>query len=175
MLLSLRMLLSLCLSLALLEGICFAELEQATQNACVHSRRSTSQKIYRYLSSKTMLSKYANNGTCESHSVDEAPHPPIHLTRRHPTMMLDLDETCLFGNDGNDLGIALQCMGHCKEDLDRLYQHLINPALRPAFEAFRASTHCDGGRVAPRVVIYTARSTLLFYGSEFRQKPVALR
>jgi hypothetical protein len=155
-----------CLFLAF-AGESFAELEQAAVIGCVDSRRSTSQKINRYISSKAVLSQHA-------HSVDEAPHPPIHVARRHPTMILDLDETCIFGNDGNDLGIALQCMGHTK-DLDRLYEHLINPALRPAFEAFRASDHCNGGLVSPHIVIYTARSTLLYYASEFRQKPVALR
>ena len=95
---------------------------------------------------------------------------------RTPTFMLDLDETCLFGNDGNDLGIALQCMGHSHE-LDKLYRLLINPALRQAYDTFRRLCQRESGShdVDPHIVIYTARTSLIFYASEYRPKPVALR
>uniref|UniRef100_A0A7S0QN91 Uncharacterized protein n=1 Tax=Cryptomonas curvata TaxID=233186 RepID=A0A7S0QN91_9CRYP len=77
-------------------------------------------------------------------------------------IMLDLDKTCLFGNDGNDLGIALQWMEKPIEDVQALYQHLVNPALRPAYDQFRRQVK------NAKVVIYTMRSSLLFYNSNFR-------
>ena len=77
-------------------------------------------------------------------------------------IMLDLDKTCLFGNDGNDLGIALQWMESPYEHVQTLYQHLVNPSLRPAFDAFRRQVK------NAKVVIYTMRSSLLFYNSNFR-------
>ena len=166
------MVIALILLIAVM-GVCQTS-EPGGHIPCQHSHRSASQKIFRYISSKTMLSEHAKNDSCIIHSIDEAPHSPMHLTHRHPTIMLDLDETCLFGNDGNDLGIALQCVGRAK-DLNRLYELLINPALRPAYDTFRKSAHCEGGLILPRVIIYTARSTLLYYASEFRPKPVALR
>jgi hypothetical protein len=76
--------------------------------------------------------------------------------------MLDLDKTCLFGNDGNDLGIALQWMDKPLEDVLTLYKHLVNPALRPAYDQFRQQVK------SAKVVIYTMRSSLLFYNSNFR-------
>ena len=145
--------------------------DSASPHPCVHVHRSASQKILRYASYRTVLSEHASSS---SHPSDDAPHPDSHLAEKHPTMMLDLDETCLFGNDGNDLGIALQCMGESKY-LHKLYQLLVNPALRAAYDVFRNSSHCGCGLVVPRVVIYTSRSALLFYASEFRPKPVALR
>ena len=77
-------------------------------------------------------------------------------------LMLDLDKTCLFGNDGNDLGIALQWMDKPFEDVQALYQHLVNPSLRPAYEQFGRQVKSS------KVVIYTMRSSLLFYNSNFR-------
>jgi hypothetical protein len=77
-------------------------------------------------------------------------------------LMLDLDKTCLFGNDGNDLGIALQWMDKPFEDVQTLYQYLVNPSLRPAYDQFRRQVK------TAKVVIYTMRSSLLFYNSNFR-------
>jgi hypothetical protein len=44
------------------------------------------------------------------------------------TLMLDLDKTCLFGNDGNDLGLCLQYMSKGREAVQELYNRIINPA-----------------------------------------------
>ena len=47
------------------------------------------------------------------------------------TMMLDLDKTCLWGNDGNDLGLSLQWMEKPPELVRELYSLLVHPALQP--------------------------------------------
>ncbi len=149
----------------------------------VVSRNHRSSKIFRYISARTFLSNKTNthfeNGHAGPHEIaplNSENYPDNRSKARHPTFMLDFDETCLFGNDGNDLGIALQCMGHTQE-LDKLYRLLINPALKPAYDAFRSLCQRESGSdsVEPRVVIYTARTSLIFYASEFRPKPVALR
>ena len=92
------------------------------------------------------------------------------------TLMLDLDHTCLFGNDGNDLGCALQLMGkdeaHGAEHprmLAELYRRLINPRLRPTYDAYKAR----GKDIT--VVIYTRRPSLLKYRSLLDGAPVSLR
>ncbi len=149
------------------------------------SRNHRSSKIFRYISARTFLSQENKTSTHIEHghaaphetsSLFLGDHPDSGSQSRHPTFMLDLDETCLFGNDGNDLGIALQCMGHTQE-LDKLYRLLINPALKPAYDAFRCLCRRETGNdsVEPRVVIYTARTSLISYASEFRPTPVALR
>ena len=68
--------------------------------------------------------------------------------------MLDLDKTCLWGNDGNDLGLSLQWMEKPPELVRELYSLLVHPALRPAYEAYKE-------RGEGEVVIYTRRPQLL--------------
>ena len=52
--------------------------------------------------------------------------------------MLDLDHTALFGNDGNDLGIAMQWLGKDVSTVQELYKKLINPSLRNMYLAYKA-------------------------------------
>jgi hypothetical protein len=83
-------------------------------------------------------------------------------------IMLDLDKTCLFGNDGNDLGIALQWMERPHETVKELYHLLINPALRPAYSKLASQ-----GKI--KVAIYTMRASLLYYRSNFRGMMIPLQ
>jgi hypothetical protein len=83
-------------------------------------------------------------------------------------IMLDLDKTCLFGNDGNDLGIALQWMERPPFVVQQLYDLLLNPALRPAY--MKLTAH---GKV--KVAIYTMRASLLYYRSNFRGMIIPLQ
>ena len=55
---------------------------------------------------------------------DGTPHGKV-------TLMLDLDKTCLWGNDGNDLGLSLQWMDNPPELVRELYSLLVHPALQP--------------------------------------------
>ena len=71
------------------------------------------------------------------------------------TLMLDLDHTSLFGNDGNDLGVVLQMKDKRDSMLQQLYQKLVNPNLKKMFEAYKA----QGKDI--QVVIYTRRPSLL--------------
>jgi hypothetical protein len=82
--------------------------------------------------------------------------------------MLDLDKTCLFGNDGNDLGIALQWMERPHEIVKELYHLLLNPALQPAYSKLASQ-----GKV--KVAIYTMRASLLYYRSNFRGMMIPLQ
>eukprot|EP00961_Rhodomonas_salina_P142787 1922164-Rhodomonas_salina.1 len=84
-------------------------------------------------------------------------------------MLLDLDKTTIFGNDGNDIGLALQWMNRPKESLDELYRTLVSPLLRPAYEQLKWNTQ------KLDVVIYTRRPALLTYRSCFRRCMIPLR
>ena len=88
--------------------------------------------------------------------------------RGRATLMLDLDKTCLWGNDGNDLGLSLQWMEKPPELVRELYAKLVHPGLRPAYEAYRARADVD-------VVIYTRRPQLLQYRSCVTGKVLPLR
>ncbi len=76
------------------------------------------------------------------------------------TLMLDLDKTCLFGNDGNDMGLCLQYMGKSREVVQELYDRIINPNLRKTYDNYATKT-----QHAVDVVIYTRRPRLLEYTS----------
>mmetsp|Transcript_49279 Transcript_49279/g.154603 ORF Transcript_49279/g.154603 Transcript_49279/m.154603 type:complete len:586 (+) Transcript_49279:313-2070(+) len=84
-------------------------------------------------------------------------------------MFLDLDKCTIFGNDGNDLGIALQWMEKPYEDVVELYRHLVNPCLKPAYEKLKSKAH------KVKVVIYTMRATFLLYKSCFRPAVIVLQ
>jgi len=77
-------------------------------------------------------------------------------------MFLDLDKAAIFGNDGNDFGIALQWMDRPFADVVALYKLLVNPNVKDTFRAL--SKRAD----KVKVVLYTMRSTLLVYNSPFR-------
>ena len=79
------------------------------------------------------------------------------------TMFVDLDKAAIFGNDGNDFGIALQWMDKPYSDVVKLYKHLLNPNLKETYRALSARAH------KVHVVIYTMRSTYLVYQSCFRE------
>jgi len=72
--------------------------------------------------------------------------------------MLDLDKTCLFGNDGNDLGLSLQWMDKSPQVVRELYRRIVSPSLREAYDSYAAKGAVD-------VVIYTRRPQLLKYKS----------
>ena len=83
-------------------------------------------------------------------------HPAVSLPdASRLTLMLDLDHTSLFGNDGNDMGIVLQHMNKSYSTMQLLYDKLINPNLRTMFEAYKA----QGKEI--QVVVYTRRPALL--------------
>ena len=84
------------------------------------------------------------------------------------TLMLDLDKTCLFGNDGNDLGLSLQWMDKSPEVVRELYKLLVSPCLRHAYKNYAAHGDVD-------VVIYTRRPQLLQYQSCVTGEVVGLR
>jgi hypothetical protein len=65
--------------------------------------------------------------------------------------MIDLDFTALYGNDGNDLGLALQWMDKDPSVVEELYAKLINPELQTMYQSYTAM-----GREV-KVVIYTRR------------------
>jgi len=83
---------------------------------------------------------------------------PVDGQRKRATLMLDLDKTCLLGNDGNDLGLCLQWMNRSPEVVRELYKRILSPSLRQAYESYRARSDVD-------VVIYTRRPQLLCYRS----------
>lgn len=93
------------------------------------------------------------------------------MLQRHVdvVMLLDLDKTTIWGNDGNDFGLALQWMEKPKEKLDMLYRTLVSPQVRPAFEQLKWSTEKID------VVLYTRRPALLTYRSCFRRCMIPLR
>eukprot|EP00286_Rhodomonas_abbreviata_P023116 CAMPEP_0181296254 /NCGR_PEP_ID=MMETSP1101-20121128/4601_1 /TAXON_ID=46948 /ORGANISM="Rhodomonas abbreviata, Strain Caron Lab Isolate" /LENGTH=507 /DNA_ID=CAMNT_0023401097 /DNA_START=653 /DNA_END=2176 /DNA_ORIENTATION=+ len=82
--------------------------------------------------------------------------------------LLDLDMTCFWGNDANDLGCAMQWMGKPKPLLHELYSILWNPNAEVAMREM-------GKAHDTRVVIYTMRPALLRYNSPFRRECLALR
>ena len=82
------------------------------------------------------------------------------IDRNRVTLMLDLDHTALFGNDGNDLGIAMQWLGKDVSTVQELYKKLINPSLRNMYLAYKA----QGKDVD--VVVYTRRPAIHHYESE---------
>mmetsp|Transcript_22369 Transcript_22369/g.53586 ORF Transcript_22369/g.53586 Transcript_22369/m.53586 type:complete len:402 (+) Transcript_22369:85-1290(+) len=88
--------------------------------------------------------------------------------RQRVVVFLDLDNTAIWGNDGNDLGIAFQQSGKDTGTLTDLYQKLVNPQAKLLLENIRARGFDSD------VVIYTRRSSLVTYMSPARQSPVDL-
>ena len=83
--------------------------------------------------------------------------------------MIDLDKTALYGNDGNDLGIALQWMHKDFLKVQELYKLLINPSLRKVCDFYVK----QGKQV--EVVIYTRRPQIVYYKSCVRHKTLPVR
>jgi hypothetical protein len=59
---------------------------------------------------------------------------------QNAVLMLDLDETCIYGNDGNDLPLAMQWMGRPTSEIQQLYKLLVSPYLRGGSYLLR--NHC---------------------------------
>jgi len=88
--------------------------------------------------------------------------------RQRVVVFLDLDNTAIWGNDGNDLGIAFQQSGKDTNSLTDLYQKLVNPQAKALLDDIRTRGFESD------VVIYTRRSSLVTYMSPARQGPVDL-
>jgi len=82
---------------------------------------------------------------------------------------LDLDKCTIYGQDGNDLAIAMQWMGRQGSSVVELYRRLMNPQIKPLMNQLRLST-----KKTP-VVLYTMRPQLLQYRSAARNSRVNLR
>eukprot|EP00960_Hanusia_phi_P074726 768296-Hanusia_phi.AAC.2 len=52
-------------------------------------------------------------------------------------ILLDLDHTTIYGQDGNDLSIAFQLNGLDFKELCNLYKHLINPQVKDLLDRVR--------------------------------------
>jgi len=82
---------------------------------------------------------------------------------------LDLDKCAIYGQDGNDLAIAMQWMHRPVEALRGLYRRLINPQLLPLYRQLDMSVE------KMPVVLYTMRPQLLRYKSQVRRQRMKLR
>jgi len=82
---------------------------------------------------------------------------------------LDLDKCTIYGQDGNDLAIAMQWMGRPQPSVVELYRRLMNPQIKPLMNQLNRST-----KKTP-VVLYTMRPQLLQYRSAARNTRVNLR
>lgn len=82
---------------------------------------------------------------------------------------LDLDKCTIYGQDGNDLAIAMQWMGRPGSSVVELYRRLMNPQIKPLMKQLHRST-----KRTP-VVLYTMRPQLLQYRSAARNSRVNLR
>ena len=82
---------------------------------------------------------------------------------------LDLDKCTIYGQDGNDLAIAMQWMGRPGSSVVELYRRLMNPQIKPLMKQLARST-----KRTP-VVLYTMRPQLLQYRSAARNSRVNLR
>uniref|UniRef100_A0A7S0F5D2 PAS domain-containing protein n=1 Tax=Hanusia phi TaxID=3032 RepID=A0A7S0F5D2_9CRYP len=94
---------------------------------------------------------------------------PVKAESKQSVLMLDLDKTSIYGNDGNDLGIALQWMDKPEPVVKELYRHLVNPNVRQAYDNLHAQSRDT------RVVIYTRRPQVLHYRSCFRDATINVK
>mmetsp|Transcript_6657 Transcript_6657/g.13397 ORF Transcript_6657/g.13397 Transcript_6657/m.13397 type:complete len:400 (+) Transcript_6657:19-1218(+) len=77
--------------------------------------------------------------------------------------ILDMDKTSIYGNDSNDLAIALQWMEKPESVVRGLYKKIVSPCIRPAYEQIQKSV----SRL--NTVIYTRRPQVVQYSSCFRE------
>eukprot|EP00961_Rhodomonas_salina_P183667 2479015-Rhodomonas_salina.1 len=77
-------------------------------------------------------------------------------------LLLDMDKTCIYGNDANDLGIALQWMEKPDSVVRGLYKRIVSPCLKPAY----AEMQKNADKI--NTVIYTRRPQVVEYKSCFR-------
>ena len=86
----------------------------------------------------------------------------------HAVVMLDLDKTSLYGNDGNDLPLALQWEDKHPTVVKDLYKLIVSPNIRPALQLVREQAQ------DVTVVIYTRRPQVITYSSPYRREAVRL-
>jgi hypothetical protein len=111
-------------------------------------REDVGQRYRELIPPKKRSSSHFEGTRCPSDvtTARPAPSPPAAMT--HETVfMLDLDKCSLYGNDGNDLGIALQWMDRSYDDVLALYR-CAPPA---ACAQPQAAAHIRTHRVAPRL------------------------
>jgi len=82
---------------------------------------------------------------------------------------LDLDKCSIFGQDGNDLPIAMQWMQKPERSIVELYRRLLNPQLKLLYQQLQMQV-----RKLP-VVLYTMRPQLLRYRSACRNEQFLLQ
>eukprot|EP00960_Hanusia_phi_P022578 667897-Hanusia_phi.AAC.1 len=85
------------------------------------------------------------------------------------TLLIDIDKAAIFGNDGNDLGLAFQWMGNSRDSMKELYHRLLNPLLVQTYGFLSRQAK------SVRVVVYSMRSSFFLYESAFRETMIPLR
>eukprot|EP00961_Rhodomonas_salina_P064934 873588-Rhodomonas_salina.2 len=131
--------------------------------------------------SDVCLRKAAEAALSSSSSASISPQAmeyakPVHHSQKdaggmveEAVLLLDLDKCSFYGNDGNDLGIALQWMDKGYDDVMQLYRLLFNPNVKKTYEGLKKRAK------KVNVVIYTMRATFLVYRSCFRDAVIPLR
>jgi hypothetical protein len=85
-------------------------------------REDVGQRYKELVPPKKRSSSHFEVTRCPSQIITRlAPSPPAAMTHEM-VFMLDLDKCTLYGNDGNDLGIALQWMDRSYDDVLALYR-----------------------------------------------------
>mmetsp|Transcript_16061 Transcript_16061/g.36709 ORF Transcript_16061/g.36709 Transcript_16061/m.36709 type:complete len:524 (-) Transcript_16061:71-1642(-) len=104
-------------------------------------------------------------------SMEDIVVPDVHYEKpvEEIVCFLDIDKCSIYGQDGNDLAIAMQWMQKPFPVLVELYRRLLNPRLKQLFAQLRMTV-----KRLP-VVLYTMRPQLLQYRSACRDERFALR
>mmetsp|Transcript_29938 Transcript_29938/g.73665 ORF Transcript_29938/g.73665 Transcript_29938/m.73665 type:complete len:571 (-) Transcript_29938:223-1935(-) len=95
--------------------------------------------------------------------------PPSAPQGRKYAAFIDLDNTAIYGQDGNDLGVGFQ-LAEKSDLLTELYEKLSNPKLTELMDGIREQGLADDVKVC----LYTRRSHLLKYQTKFRSEPVPI-
>jgi hypothetical protein len=114
-------------------------------------REDVGQRYKELVPPKKRSSSHFEVVRCPSEtSMRLAPSPPAAMT--HETVfMLDLDKCSLYGNDGNDLGIALQWMDRSYDDVLALYRCAPPSTRTQPCEKHNARPHESGNNYGARV------------------------
>ncbi len=109
-------------TMALRESRCSSGTVPALAEPTSEWREDVGQRYKELVPPKKRSSSLFEAARCPSDMCARlAPSPPAAMT--HETVfMLDLDKCTLYGNDGNDLGIALQWMDRSYDDVLALYR-----------------------------------------------------
>jgi hypothetical protein len=118
-------------------------------------REDVGQRYSELVPPKKRSSSHFEGARCPSEPLARlAPGPPAAATHEM-VFMLDLDKCSLFGNDGNDLGIALQWMDRSYDDVLALYR--CAPARSQLRAAARARARAP--RAAPRLICLCCKAS----------------